>query len=210
MTDAAPAPAPAPAAPAPAADVASPVLSASAEIMRLRSGADAAFSAAFTNDRDPGHRAAVDRMTELHKAAYPEPGDGAAAESTGDTPAAGPLPFAFSEGMTAPEMAERTTAANEAIASMGIAPELARGAVATLEKAIAARSAVPMGEAELQQFDSMLKARWQGSYDAKVDQVAAAFEKAGTSRDWLRRSILAAGPQTALWVFETLATSRQA
>jgi hypothetical protein len=206
MTDAAPAPAP-----APAGEAASPVQSASAEIMRLRSGADQAFSAAFANDRDPGHRAAVDKMAELHKAAYPEPGDGAAAaEDAGDTPAAGPLPFAFPEDMTAPEMAERTTAANEAIASMGIAPKLARGAVATIEKAIAARSAVPMGEAELQQFDSMLKSRWGDSYDAQVDKVAAAFDKAGTSRDWLRRSILASGPQTALWIFETLATSRQA
>lgn len=45
---------------------------ANAEITRLRSGADAAFTTAFNDKLNPGHKAAVDRMQDLYKTAANE------------------------------------------------------------------------------------------------------------------------------------------
>lgn len=266
-------------------DASTPAAQAQAEITRLTSGADASFTAAYTNPNGAGHAEAVNRLTALHQAAHPHDAQAEAAKQGVDirppvqttalqTPAemlrnnpklasaylAGdaearktveaqcqataataedgtvkpaappsgdqaekpapldtaaqmdapsPLPFEFSPDTPAAVVAETHKTAEGMATALGFVGEerdLLRGAVTTLQKAVAARGEKPMDGIELAKMEHMLHERFGADYDAKIDAVQRALKKLGPKGgEWLRRSILASGPATATWAFESLA-----
>lgn len=174
------------------------------QISDLRGGRNPAVAAALADPMDPGHAAARAKMDELHRAAYPEEADAAPTAAEPPQPI-NDLPLVFAPDLPVEAQLEQIAAANEAITALNLPADLARGGIAMLEAGIAARNATPMNAAELGEFEAALQARWGADYDAKVDAVQAAIAKAGKNGDWLRRSILASGPATAVWAFASLA-----
>jgi hypothetical protein len=188
------------------------VKTAQAEIDRLVGGADKEWLVAYLDKNAPGHQAAVDKMTALHQAAFPE-----SAEAADAAPAMGTqshMPFEFDAGTAPARMAEVNTAAHEVIAALQIDPSLARGAVQTLDRAVNQRrmgpdgrgAPKPMDQLELAKMEAMLQQRWGSGYNAKFDAVERAIARAGKHGQWLKQTILHAGPIAAVWACETLAS----
>ena len=187
---------------------------AQAEIDRLVSGADKEWTKAYLNGSDPGHKAAVDKMTELHKAAFPE--DAAPAEEASTPNSATVLPFEFEPDAAPKHMAEVNAAAHEIISALQIDPSLARGAIQNLDRAVNQRRAIgpdgkmgapkAMDQLELAKFEALLMQRWGSAYNEKFDAVERAIAQSGKHAGWLKRTILHAGPLAACWACETLST----
>lgn len=149
---------------------------------------DRAFGAAYLDDAAPGHADAVKKLADLQAAARGEAiaGEGAAQPAAAEFEAAHTLAVETAQGM-------------------GIEPELARGGIAHIEEAMKARQSRPMAADELAQMEQGLRRQWGADYDAKLDAVERALAKSGKGGDWLRRSLLASGPATAIWGLTTLA-----
>jgi hypothetical protein len=129
-----------------------------------------------------------------------------------DAPAAAPqpagpvpnLPLQFPKDAPGAVVVAAHEVAQETIAALGVDADLARGGVAMLEKSIGERQGKAMDEIELASMDFRLKEMWGPDYDARMDAVQAAFRKAGRGGEWLRQAVLASGPLTAAWVFDSL------
>lgn len=161
-----------------------------------------ADAVALLNTADPRHATVKAEYDALHQQAHPE-GAGAEVAPLGTAP----LPFQYAEGATVEQMATDNTAAREAVAAMEIDGNLARGGIEHLRDAIVARGGVdakPMSNSEIIQLNDALKARWGADYDARMDKVQARIAKAGKSAEWLRQSIMKAGPLAAEWTFVSL------
>lgn len=192
-----------------------PAEAAAAEIANLKSGADPDFSAAYFSADAPGHSAAVERLNKLHETAYAEqPEAPAGSESPGGAEAEGdnapeqparPLPLQFSSDASGETVIAAHKLANETVASLGLDPNMAHGSVAILERSIAQREQKPMDTLELAHMESVLEQRMGDQYGANMAAVNAALKKAGKGGEWLRKAILASGPETAVLVMETLA-----
>jgi len=120
------------------------------------------------------------------------------------------LPLAFSEDTPIATVAKAQELAQGTADSLGIAPEFARGGVATLERAVSARLddngvPKPMDDLELSRMEFLLQERLGGGYDEAMSRAEAALQRAGPGGEWLQRTILSAGPDAAVWAFQTLA-----
>lgn len=188
----------------------SPAQAAQGEIASLRAGRDPGFLAAYGDPQHIGHRAAVDRMTKLHETAYAADAAGVEAEAgqtAAPTDADYKFELAFGEEVAPEAMATAHQAAAEAAAALQLPPDMAAGAVRLLEGNIASRQGRPMDGVELATMESQLRGMWgEANYDARMDAVEARLAKMKPgARNWLRRSMLAAGPAGAAWVFASLA-----
>src|SRR5262249_30490885 len=158
---------------------------------RLVSGADKEWLTAYLDKNAPGHDAALEKMTKLHEAAYPE---AAATEQAPNMGRQANMPFEFEPHETPARMVEVHAAAREVISALGVDESLARGAVQTLDRAVNARrekgpdgrmgAPVPMDQLELASFEAMLQSRWGSAYDAKMDAVERTVAQAGKHAGW--------------------------
>ena len=147
----------------------------------------------FVKRYEAGDPLAVSEMQDLHAQANPEP-----------------LPFDFPEDVPIANIAKANELAGEVIENLSLDRDLARGAVSVLDKAVTARADAqgmpsPMDDLEIAHLDARLQAHFGDDYDAQMDRVEAALKRAGDGGAWLRQAILASGPTTALWAFQTLA-----
>jgi len=147
----------------------------------------------FIRRIEEGDTAARAELDALHAAAHPEL-----------------LPLAFDESTPIATVAKAQELAQGTADSLGIAPEFARGSVATLERAVSARlddNGQPraMDALELSRMEFLLQERLGDNYDSAMDNVEGALKRAGKGGAWLQRTILAAGPAAAVWAFQTLA-----
>lgn len=171
------------------------------EIARLRSGADPAWLKAFSMQNDPGHRAAIDRMSQLHQAAEGEVGQ--EAQQGGDVQS---WPLQFEPNATPAAIVEAQRTVSEAVQSMQVDPELARGMIGQMERAIVSRGGKPMDAIELARLDFTMQSRWGDQHAAKMASAQRALMAAGKSAAWLQSSILKSDPITAALVLESLAS----
>jgi hypothetical protein len=196
---------------------ASPAEVARFELATLKN--DRTFAAELANPSAPGYRAAVDRMSKLHQAAYPEDASGAPAAPAGPAPEGEPnapdpkgpaspptnWPLKFSEDTPISTQQEAHALVSEGVATLGLDRELARSAISLISTAQEKRNGAPWTQADLDRFDAILEQKWGADHAAKGAAVKAALTKAGRSGEWLRQSLLAVDPTTAAWVFDTLA-----
>jgi hypothetical protein len=187
--------------------------SALASIAELKN--DRAFVAKWA-DRDP---AARKQLSDLQQTAFggeaqppqisatPEPKtDGT--EQPGAEAAAPAINFEFAARDLSPARAlELNRHANEVVTAIGLDPVFAKGAVASLDRAVHTRGGREMDIAELASFDVKLQNLWGDQHVANCALVRAAFDKAGAHGQWLRQSILAAGPVVAAQAFAHLASN---
>jgi hypothetical protein len=96
--------------------------------------------------------------------------------------------------------------ARQIAADLRLDPNVVKGSIAMLSKAVAARGNEPMNAGELATLDKIMDQRWGDKHVENVKIVNAALAKADKS-GWLRRSILAAGPQHAALVMESIFNS---
>ena len=125
------------------------------------------------------------------------------------------LPLHFDPGTTVEKIAATRSDAAQAMASMQAPPELATAFVSTIRDAQLARAvpstdgkamtARPMDSGELVTMESHLRSLWGDAYDARSDLAAAALRSAGKQAEWIRQSILSAGPRAAAWAMASLA-----
>lgn len=172
-----------------------------AEIERLRG--DHSFIKRYSE----GDYQARQQLDALHEQAYGDP-------ATAAQPAADALPIVFGEHVPEAERAQMHATANEAIETLGVDRAEAAAAIDMIERAHVARrgpDGTPreMDDAEFLQFERGLKAAWGDQYDAKTDRVEAALKRAGPGGEWLRKSLLHAGPAAVIGVFQYLADIEQ-
>jgi hypothetical protein len=112
----------------------------------------------------------------------------------------------FDESTSPDIMLEGQHLAAATAANLGLEAHTAKGAVSTIETAIARRGGRTMDGVEMAKLEHTLQTRWGAEYNQKMDAVEAAMKKAGgRGGAWLRQSLMAAGPETAAWAFESLA-----
>ena len=175
---------------------------------------------------------AWEESTQLVKQFSGMPGDAPPAQpqqQPGNAPAADPtkqqqpdaaapaveLPLHFDPGSTLEKIAATRADAAQAMTSMQAPPELATAFVSTIRDAQLARAvpgpdgkaitARPMDSGELVTMESHLRSLWGDGYDARSELAAAALRSAGKHAEWIRQSILSAGPRAAAWAMASLA-----
>lgn len=198
----------------PVAAAASARADAQASIDRIMQGKDPAFSAAYTDPKNPGHADARAKMSAWQAAAKGG-ADGQPAAQQGAAPAASvPLSLIHDSSATPGEIVEANKVGNEAIAAMGIDPEAARSLVSTLSNSIRNRMTLgedgknvgkPMSAAEMVSLDGMLKKQWGEQGDTRAALAKKAIASAGKHAPWLRQSIQMSDPTTAAIMLDSLA-----
>lgn len=158
----------------------------------------------FVRRFSSGDVAAVREFEDLHRQAFPD--DAPATEAAEpEAPVGAPLPLIFDKDTTPEQAAERHALADQVVKNLGMDRAEAHETVQALQSALTERNYTPMTSAELDNMEGILQAEWGANYGAKVTLAQAALRQAGPGADWLRESMLAAGPYAAVVALNVLA-----
>ncbi len=162
-------------------------------------------------DREFGQRlingdvAATKEFEELHRQAFPdEPQPEDAPE--GPESVSPPLPLVYDPDTTPEEAHRLQTLARETVANLGLDETTAQTNIRILQTAVSERAYRPMDQAELARMESLLETRWGENYDKQITHAKAALFRAGAGAEWLRQTVLASGPDTAVYALQLLAS----
>jgi len=157
-----------------------------------------------------GDAAARQEMMDLTAARYPgvaefDEGGGMRIVDAPSTAEATPnYDIAIPQGATVEQARQVNQQIHEIGQTLKIERETVNAFARELSNANLARAERAMDPREMAEFEGNLRRALGQNYDKHADAVEAALRRLGPRAEWVRRSILQAGPRVATWAWLTL------